>query len=47
MVSGTTTVQGRGSVREAWTAARPALPPEEQNMWGVGEGGRAERRARR
>lgn len=31
---GTTTVQGRPRVREACTAARPALPPLEEKMWG-------------
>lgn len=33
--SGTTTVQGSPSVRDAWTAARPALPPLEEKMCGL------------
>jgi hypothetical protein len=32
--SGTTTVQGRPSVRDAYTAASPALPPLEEKMCG-------------
>jgi hypothetical protein len=46
VLRGTTTVQGRFRVREAWTAARPALPPLELKMWALdlADGGSSERR---
>lgn len=48
IVDGTTTVHGMPSVRDACTAARPALPPDEQKMCGavICEGSSSRRRRR-